>query len=80
MPGMTVEQLTNVHHAQPFRPFTIHMGDGRTFFVKHPDFISRSASGRTVIVHGENESFSILDLLLATEIEVHSPGRPGAAA
>ena len=32
---MNVEQLANVLHAQPFRPFTIHMGDGRTFLVKH---------------------------------------------
>jgi hypothetical protein len=49
---LTVEQLTTVLHAQPFRPFTIHRGDGRTFFVKHPDFLSRSETGRTVIVQG----------------------------
>jgi len=77
---MTIEQLDNVHHAQPFRPFTIRMGDGRSFYVEHPDFISRSRTGRTVIVHGPNESFSILDLLLATELEVHPPARPEAAA
>ena len=77
---MTVEQLANVLHAQPFRPFTIHMGDGRTFLVKHPDFLSRSETGRTVIVHGANESFSILDLLLVTESEVQPQSKPGAAA
>ncbi len=77
---MTIEQLNNVHHAKPFRPFTIHMGDGRSFLVKHPDFISRSESGRTVIVHGASESFSVLDLLLATELEIHPNAQPGAAA
>ena len=77
---MTVEQLANVLHAQPFRPFTIHMGDGRTFHVKHPDFLSRSESGRTVVVHGPNESFSVLDLLLATELEIHPQSKPDAAA
>jgi hypothetical protein len=71
---MTVEQLRNVHHAQPFRPFTIHMGDGRAFFVKHPDFISRSPSGRTVIVHGDDDTFNILDLLLLTELEIGPNG------
>ena len=76
---MTVERFTNTVRAQPFRPFTIHMGDGRTFFVKHQDFISRSPSGRTVIVYGENDSFSILDLLLITELEIHPP-KPEAAA
>ena len=77
---MMVEQLKDVINAQPFRPFTIHMGDGRTFLVKHQDFISRSPSGRTVIVYGDNDSFSILDLLLVTELEVHPPANPGAAA
>jgi hypothetical protein len=77
---MTVEQLKDVIHAQPFRPFTIHMGDGRAFFVKHQDFISRSPSGRTIIVYGPDDSFSILDLLLVTELEVHPPENPGAAA
>jgi len=77
---MTVEQLKNVLHAQPFRPFTIHMGDGRVFFVKHRDFISRSPSGRTLIVHGDDDSFSVLDMLLVTELEVHPPAKPGAAA
>jgi hypothetical protein len=77
---MTVEQLTNVLHAQPFRPFTIHLADGRTFFVKHQDFISRSPTGRTVIVYGNDDNFSILDLLLITELEVRAPDKPGAAA
>jgi hypothetical protein len=77
---MTVEQLKSVMHAQPFRPFTIHMGDGRAFFVSHLDFISRSPSGRTIIVHGNDDGHSILDMLLVTEIEVHPPIKPGAAA
>jgi hypothetical protein len=79
---MTVEQLRTVHHAKPFQPFTIHMADGRSFFVRHPDFLSHSPSGRTLIVHHDDEGFSILDLLLVTELEVHAASKPadGAAA
>lgn len=77
---MTVEQLNNVLHAQPFRPFTVRIGDGRTFPVEHRDFVSRSRSGRTVIVHGPDESFSILDLLLMTELQVETPAKAGNAA
>ena len=80
MSHMTVEQLKNVLQAQPFRPITIHMGDGRVFFVKHRDFISRSPSGRTLIVHSDDDSFSVLDMLLVTELEVHPPARGEAAA
>ena len=78
---MTVHQLDNVHRAKPFRPFTLHMGDGRSFLVPHPEFLSRSPSGRTVIVYGNDENFSVLDLLLLTEIEVHPPpAKAGEAA
>jgi hypothetical protein len=77
---MTVEQFTNVLHAQPFQPFTIHMADGQKFLVRHRDFVSRSPTGRTVIVHGENDSFRVLDLLLMTQLEVHPAGQPGEAA
>jgi len=74
---MSVEQLKNVHGTRPFRPFTIHMGDGCSFRVDHPEFLSRSQSGRTIIVHQPDDSFSVLDMLLVTELEVHPPNSTG---
>ena len=74
---MTIEQLKKAHSASPFIPFTIHMGNGRSFRVDHPEFLSQSPSGRTVIVHQSDDSYSVLDLLLATELEVHTtPSSP----
>jgi hypothetical protein len=67
---MTAEQVRKVREANPFRPFTIHLADGRTFLVPHRDFVSQSPAGRTIIVYGSDESFSILDLYLITELEV----------
>lgn len=67
---MTIQQLRAAYRAAPFRPFTLHMADGRSFHVPHPDFLSMSPTGRTVIIYQENEEFSILDLLLMTEIEM----------
>lgn len=73
---MTTEQFRSTLHLQPFRPFTIRMADGRTFDVAHPDFVAQSPSGRTAIVFQPDDSYSILDLLLMTELEVqHSNGR-----
>ena len=57
-------------HQQPFRAFTIRMADGRAFEVPHRDFVAMSPTGRTVIVYQENENFSVLDLLLMTELHV----------
>jgi hypothetical protein len=74
---MTIEQLRNVHNANPFKPFTLHLADGRSFPVPHRDFLSQSPAGRTVIVYGEGEEFSILDRLLVAEVEVHNgKGKP----
>lgn len=67
---MTIQQLRAALGATPFRPFTVHMADGRAFEVPHPDFLSMSPTGRTIIVYQQNDEFSILDLLLMTEIQV----------
>ena len=68
---MTIESLTNTVHAVPFRPFVIHMADGRSFFVPHTDFISFRPQGRTVIVHRlADEGWDVIDLLLAVSVEV----------
>ena len=56
------------------------MADGRSFKVGHPEFLSRSPSGRTVIVYGNEENFSILDLLLMTELEMHPPTKTSGDA
>jgi hypothetical protein len=69
---MTVEQLNIAHRSSPFRPFTIRIADGRSFVVRHPEYLSRSPSGRTIIVHHDDDSYSVLDLLLVTELEFHT--------
>lgn len=67
---MTIEQLRTVHHANAFRPFTIHMADGRQIRVPHRDFMWQAPTGRTVVVQNEDETLSILDLLLMTELRI----------
>jgi len=69
---MTTDQFRATLRQLPFRPFAIRMADGRTFEVAHPDFVAQSPSGRTAIVFSSDESYSVLDLLLMTEIEVHA--------
>lgn len=68
-----IEQLRATQKAQPFVPFTLHLADGRSYRIDHPDFISSHPQGRTIIVFkpGENGDFEILDLLLVIGIEVH---------
>ncbi len=75
---MTAEQFRKMREATPFRPFTIHLADGRTLTVPHRDFVSQSPGGRTIIVYQSDESFSIVDLYLVTELEVQAPADTGS--
>jgi len=67
---MTAERLRALREANPFRPFTIHLADGRRLAVPHQDFVSQSPGGRTLIVYHADEGFSVVDLYLVTELEV----------
>jgi hypothetical protein len=63
---MTVDRLRDVYNAQPFRPFVMHMADGRKVPVMHREFIMAAPSGRTVIVVQPDDTVNIVDLLLVT--------------
>lgn len=67
---MTVEQLQAMQHAQPFRPYRIHMADGRSLDVYHPDFVARAPTGRAAIVYKLDETFEVIDLLLVASFKV----------
>ena len=67
---MTIEQLQRLHQARPFRPFKVHLADGRAIPVTHPEFLSHSPTGRTMIVHTKGEAFEVIDLLLVSSLEV----------
>ena len=74
---MTVDKLQGVHHAVPFRPFTIRLADGRAYEVPHRDFLTYSPNGgRTAKVFGDEDSVGILDLLLVTDLVIHKSAMP----
>ena len=66
---MTIDQLRQMHHAHPFRPFRMHLADGRHLEVHHPDFLAYTTTGRTVVVTRVDETFEVIDLLLVTSLE-----------
>ena len=73
---MTTEQFRNLWKAEPFRPFVIHLADGRNVPVRHAEFVLPSPSGRTIIVYQPDDSFNVIDLLLGTDLHVGRNGRP----
>ncbi len=67
---MTSEALAEMLHRQPFRPFRIHLADGRFLDVVHQDSLARSPGGRTAVVYKSDETFEVIDLLLVSSLEV----------
>jgi hypothetical protein len=72
---MTIERMRELYDAEPFRPFVIHLADGREIPVVHREFIMTTPGGRTIIVAQPDDSLNIIDLLLVTDLEIKSNGR-----
>jgi hypothetical protein len=75
---MTIEQLRTAYQAQPFRPFVMHLADGREIPVHHRDFVMTVPSGRTVVVAQPDDTLNIVDLLLVTDLEIKPAGNGSA--
>jgi hypothetical protein len=67
---MTVEQLGKLHVARPFRPFRIHLADGRSLEVPHPEVLAHVPGARTFVVGDPTGTYEIVDLLLVISLEV----------
>ena len=65
----TIEQVRNAMHRQPFRGFTVRLVDGRSYHVKHRDFISvpETSRGRALVIHDKGTHH--VDILLVVEID-----------
>jgi hypothetical protein len=65
----TANQLLSAMRAQPFRPFQVKLADGRSFLVRHPEFVSVSVNGRELVVH-DDEGMHLIYMPLAAELLV----------
>ena len=77
----TIEQVREAMHRAPFQPFTVHLVDGRSYLVKHPDFISipTTRHGRDLTVHDDDGPHWI-DLNLVVELQPARSSATGSGA
>ena len=76
---MTINSFLGVLRAVPFQPFTIRLADGRSVEVPHPDFVTVTGGGRTAVVSSlVDKHYSIIDLLLVTQLEVGAFSAPAS--
>jgi hypothetical protein len=61
-------QIREMMHAQPFRAFTVHLVAGRSYYVRHPDFIAISADARhRDLTIYDDAGMHLIDLNLVVE-------------
>ena len=75
---MTIEQIRAAYQAQPFRPFIIHLADGRRVPVVSREFMLTVSSGRTIVVCQPDDTLNIIDLLLVTDLKIKPSANGGA--
>jgi hypothetical protein len=64
-----------MHQARPFQPFDIHLADGRSVPVDHPELLLITPPGRTIGVGLSDGTIEIIDLLLVTSLKPRVNGR-----
>jgi len=73
-----LESIRDALHQQPFRPFSLRLVDGRSFTVRHPDFVALPPSPRKRdIVFYDDVGLHILDMGLILEITLSLDAAPG---
>ena len=73
---MRVDDLRKAHQARPFQPFSIRVADGMEYTVNHPEFMSFSLSGRTVVVATPDDWYAIIDTMMITSVHVGNGKKP----
>ena len=68
--SVRIKEVRKLLHAQPFRPFLIHVADGGRIPVKHEDFVALAPTGREMIVYLPDGDYQIVDVMLVTRLEV----------
>ena len=69
---MTAQKLKELLNSVPFRQFQIYLPSGQIVAVPAQDFAAISPSGRTLVVLGENETETIVDVMLIERVETQA--------
>ena len=67
---MTADGVRGLLNAQPFGPFVLHLPSGKTVKVSHRDFAAISPTGRILVILGERDSETIVDVALIERADV----------
>ena len=78
---MNISTIRAAIIAQPFRPFRLHLVDGRNFLVRHPEFLFLDPTGRDLryVNPDDNDRLILINSLLIVSLEFEIPTKPAEA-
>jgi len=70
---MYLQGVRDALYKKPFKPFTISLADGRSFFVPHPEMVA--VGKRRIIVVEPDDSWSEIEPLLIVSLDYNGKHR-----
>jgi hypothetical protein len=64
----TPTQVQRAVRRAPFAPFTLHLADGRSYHVRHPEQVA-IAGARELVFVGDDDGIHEIEMITITEIE-----------
>ena len=77
---MRIDELKRAKDERPFRPFLIHMADGREITVRHPDAVAWN--NPRIAICATPGGWEVIDVALITWLAMRNEGKaePGTGA
>jgi hypothetical protein len=70
---MDLQGIREALYKSPFKPFTISLADGRSFFIPHPELVA--VGKRRIIVFKPDDSWSEIEPLLIVSLDYNGKRR-----
>jgi hypothetical protein len=70
---MTSNIIRDLLRAVPFWRFTVHVADGKSLPIEHPENAAITQGGRMFFVNTKDEDWEWVDVFLVKRVETSSP-------
>ena len=65
---MNVKNIKEFCEHKPFRPFNVHLADGRAIPVEHPELVFFPPNNQEVLIYQRDSSFDFVDVFQITSL------------
>jgi hypothetical protein len=73
---MSPERIRELCELKPFRPFSVHLADGQSIPVNHPEFVFIAPNKQEVIIYGPDDSFNLVYIFSITAFKRRAHTKP----